>query len=236
MKFYISQNHSLERVFNSQKQFSFLSPMLDYRFLVSTLLVIVFINLTSAYAQEVTPDIVAKQTNIGLLKRAELLIDTDVVMSIELSKKMLDEAELNNDVELSAKLHNLLGQAYQKNNNVDKSLHHFLQSSISYGKLNDTRNQIKASLDCLKILLDEKRYKELSENIESISPVTIEHGDDFFIAQVFIIKGDMFYEEKKYTDANKQYKSSLKYLTSKDKQIKSTWVRPTKISPVLQTP
>ena len=219
MEHYTYSYHRLKGSFNSHKQVLFTNLIFTCRSLVCALLFIVSFNLSFAYAQEVTADIVAKETNIGLLKRAELLIDTDVIMSIELSKKMLSEAELNADIQLIAQLHNLLGQAYQKNNNVDKSLHHFLESSISYGKLNDTRNQIKSALNCIKILLDEKRYLELNKEIETTLPITIEYGDDFFIAQVLITKGDMFYKQKKYNDANEQYTSALKYLTDKDKKI-----------------
>jgi len=219
MEHYTYSYHRLKGSFNSHKQVLFTNLIFTCRSLVCALLFIFSFNLSFAYAQEVTADIVAKETNIGLLKRAELLIDTDVIMSIELSKKMLSEAELNADIQLIAQLHNLLGQAYQKNNNVDKSLHHFLESSISYGKLNDTRNQIKSALNCIKILLDEKRYLELNKEIETTLPITIEYGDDFFIAQVLITKGDMFYKQKKYNDANEQYTSALKYLTDKDKKI-----------------
>ena len=97
-----------------------------------------------------------------IVKRAELLIDTDVITSIELSKSLLSQAQSADDMLLSAKLHNLLGRANKKNNNINESLEHFLQSSVYYSKLNDSRNQIKASINYINILLEEKRYDELT--------------------------------------------------------------------------
>ena len=155
----------------------------------------------------------------GLLKRAELLIDTDVITSIELSKSLLSQAQSADDTLLSAKLHNLLGRANKKNNNINASLEHFLQSSVYYSKLNDSRNQIKASINYINILLEEKRYDELTTRIETLLPTTLVYGDDFFIAQVLLIKGDSFYGQKKYDNANAQYTSALKYLVDEDELI-----------------
>ncbi|WP_331459066.1 tetratricopeptide repeat protein [Pseudoalteromonas sp. NZS11_1] len=45
------------------------------------------------------------------------------------------------------------------------------------------------------------------------------YGDEFFIAQVLLTKGDSFYEQKKHNDAITQYSSALKYLVNKDEQI-----------------
>ncbi|WP_231617005.1 tetratricopeptide repeat protein [Pseudoalteromonas sp. SWXJZ10B] len=146
-------------------------------------------------------------------------MDTDVITSIELSKALLLQAQSADDTLLSAKLHNLLGKANKKNNNINESLHHFSQSSAYYSKLNDSRNQIKASINYIKILLDEKRYDELANRIETLLPTTLVYGDEFFIAQVLLTKGDSFYEQKKYNDAITQYSSALKYLVNKDEQI-----------------
>ncbi|WP_279167441.1 tetratricopeptide repeat-containing diguanylate cyclase [Pseudoalteromonas distincta] len=188
-------------------------------FLVKALLFALFVSLNSAYAQETTSYNLTNESNAGLLKRAELLIDTDVITSIELSKSLLSQAQSADDTLLSAKLHNLLGRANKKNNNINESLEHFLQSSVYYSKLNDSRNQIKASINYINILLEEKRYEELTTRIETLLPTTLVYGDDFFIAQVLLTKGDSFYEQKKYNNANAQYTSALKYLVNEDELI-----------------
>ncbi|WP_248280104.1 tetratricopeptide repeat-containing diguanylate cyclase [Pseudoalteromonas arctica] len=146
-------------------------------------------------------------------------MDTDVITSIELSKELLSQAQSADDTLLSAKLHNLLGKANKKNNNINESLHHYLQSSVYYSKLNDANNQIKASINYIKILLDEKRYDELATSIETLLPTTLVYGDEFFIAQVLLTKGDSFYDQKKYIDANAQYSSALKYLVDEDESV-----------------
>ena len=111
-------------------------------------------------------------------------MDTDVITSIELSKELLSQAQSADDTLLSAKLHNLLGKANKKNNNINESLHHYSQSSVYYSKLNDANNQIKASINYIKILLDEKRYDELATSIETLLPTTLVYGDEFFVAQL----------------------------------------------------
>ncbi|MGY8876694.1 MAG: diguanylate cyclase, partial [Pseudoalteromonas sp.] len=186
---------------------------------MKALLFALFVSLNSAYAQETTSYNLTNESNAGLLKRAELLIDTDVITSIELSKSLLSQAQSADDTLLSAKLHNLLGRANKKNNNINESLEHFLQSSVYYSKLNDSRNQIKASINYINILLEEKRYEELTTRIETLLPTTLVYGDDFFIAQVLLTKGDSFYEQKKYNNANAQYTSALKYLVNEDELI-----------------
>ncbi|MBB1323934.1 diguanylate cyclase [Pseudoalteromonas sp. SR45-1] len=191
----------------------------NFTFLVKALLFALFVSLNSAYAQETTSYNLTNESNAGLLKRAELLIDTDVITSIELSKSLLSQAQSADDTLLSAKLHNLLGRANKKNNNINASLEHFLQSSVYYSKLNDSRNQIKASINYINILLEEKRYDELTTRIETLLPTTLVYGDDFFIAQVLLTKGDSFYEQKKYNNANAQYTSALKYLVDEDELI-----------------
>tara|TARA_R110002051_G_scaffold2391_4_gene12546 strand:+ start:1485 stop:3872 length:2388 start_codon:yes stop_codon:yes gene_type:complete len=191
----------------------------NFTFLVKALLFALFVSLNSAYAQETTSYNLTNESNAGLLKRAELLIDTDVITSIELSKSLLSQAQSADDTLLSAKLHNLLGRANKKNNNINESLEHFLQSSVYYSKLNDSRNQIKASINYINILLEEKRYDELTTRIETLLPTTLVYGDDFFIAQVLLTKGDSLYEQKKYNNANAQYTSALKYLVDEDELI-----------------
>ena len=219
MEFYTYLNHKRNMDLPSQIHSFIVKRIYNFTFLVKALLFALFVSLNSAYAQETTSYNLTNESNAGLLKRAELLIDTDVITSIELSKSLLSQAQSADDTLLSAKLHNLLGRANKKNNNINESLEHFLQSSVYYSKLNDSRNQIKASINYINILLEEKRYDELTTRIETLLPTTLVYGDDFFIAQVLLTKGDSFYEQKKYNNANAQYTSALKYLVDEDELI-----------------
>lgn len=219
MEFYTYLNHKRNMDLPSQIHSFIVKRIYNITFLVKALLFALFVSLNSAYAQETTSYNLTNESNAGLLKRAELLIDTDVITSIELSKSLLSQAQSADDTLLSAKLHNLLGRANKKNNNINESLEHFLQSSVYYSKLNDSRNQIKASINYINILLEEKRYEELTTRIETLLPTTLVYGDDFFIAQVLLTKGDSFYEQKKYNNANAQYTSALKYLVNEDELI-----------------
>ena len=219
MEFYTYLNHKRNMDLPSQIHSFIVKRIYNFTFLVKALLFALFVSLNSAYAQETTSYNLTNESNAGLLKRAELLIDTDVITSIELSKSLLSQAQSADDMLLSAKLHNLLGRANKKNNNINESLEHFLQSSVYYSKLNDSRNQIKASINYINILLEEKRYDELTTRIETLLPTTLVYGDDFFIAQVLLTKGDSFYEQKKYNNANAQYTSALKYLVDEDELI-----------------
>lgn len=219
MEFYTYLNHKRSMDLPSQIHSFIVKRIYNFTFLVKALLFALFVSLNSAYAQETTSYNLTNESNAGLLKRAELLIDTDVITSIELSKSLLSQAQSADDTLLSAKLHNLLGRANKKNNNINESLEHFLQSSVYYSKLNDSRNQIKASINYINILLEEKRYDELTTRIETLLPTTLVYGDDFFIAQVLLTKGDSFYEQKKYNNANAQYTSALKYLVDEDELI-----------------
>jgi len=219
MEFYTYLNHKRNIDLPSQIHSFIVKRIYNFTFLVKALLFALFVSLNSAYAQETTSYNLTNESNAGLLKRAELLIDTDVITSIELSKSLLSQAQSADDTLLSAKLHNLLGRANKKNNNINESLEHFLQSSVYYSKLNDSRNQIKASINYINILLEEKRYDELTTRIETLLPTTLVYGDDFFIAQVLLTKGDSLYEQKKYNNANAQYTSALKYLVDEDELI-----------------
>lgn len=219
MEFYTYLNHKRNMDLPSQIHSFIVKRIYNFTFLVKALLFALFVSLNSAYAQETTSYNLTNESNAGLLKRAELLIDTDVITSIELSKSLLSQAQSADDTLLSAKLHNVLGRANKKNNNINESLEHFLQSSVYYSKLNDSRNQIKASINYINILLEEKSYDELTTRIETLLPTTLVYGDDFFIAQVLLTKGDSFYEQKKYNNANAQYTSALKYLVDEDELI-----------------
>ena len=219
MEFYTYSNHQRNMDLTSQIHSFIVKRINNFIFLVKASLFALFISLSSAYAQETTSYSLTNESNAGLLKRAELLIDTDVITSIELSKSLLSQAQSADDTLLSAKLHNLLGRANKKNNNINASLEHFLQSSVYYSKLNDSRNQIKASINYINILLEEKRYEELTTRIETLLPTTLVYGDNFFIAQVLLTKGDSLYEQKKYNNANAQYTSALKYLVDEDELI-----------------
>ena len=219
MEFYTYSNHQQNMDLPSQIHSFIVKRINNFIFLVKASLFALFISLSSTYAQETTSYSLTNESTAGLLKRAELLIDTDVITSIELSKSLLLQAQNADDTLLSAKLHNLLGRANKKNNNINESLEHFLQSSDYYSKLNDSRNQIKASINYINILLEEKRYDELTTRIETLLPTTLVYGDDFFIAQVLLTKGDSFYDQKKYNNANAQYTSALKYLVEEDELI-----------------
>ena len=219
MEFYTYCNNTRKIDLTSQVRAFVANRIYNSKFLIKALLFTLFIMLSGVGAQEITPYSSSNDSNSGLLKRAELLLDTDVITSIELSKKLLLKAQSANDVLLAAKLHNLLGKAYKKNNNAKKSLHHYLQSSQNYRTLNDARNQIKASINYVKILLDDKRYDELASSIETLLPTTLVYDDAFLIAQVLIIKADSFYKQKQYNVANTHYTSVLKYLTNKNVEI-----------------
>ena len=128
-------------------------------------------------------------------------------------------ANINNNLLINAQAHAFLGDLAQQANNVEQSMDHFLQASISYEKLNDKRNQIMTTIDYANLFFNEKRYAEGDKIISEILPIAELYGDEMPIAATLITQSDNFYQRKRYEDAISQYTQALKYLSDQDEAI-----------------
>lgn len=183
--------------------------------------------LTTAYSQESSPQTSTAESEVGggsdleLLKKASSLSRIDRHESIRLTNELLRISENNKNYPVSAQAHTLLGEMTQQSKNFEQSLHHFLQASLLYKNINDKRNQIAASIDYVEILLAVKRYDQAHKFIDELLPVALKYEDALAIALTLIVKGDGYYQEKRYDDAIVQYTHAHKYLSDDDKVIQS---------------
>lgn len=182
---------------------------------------------TTAYSQENPPQasgVASEFENLSaseLLKKAKSLSTTDKKNSTRFAHEALRLSEANNNQRVSSQAHNLLAKVNKKSKNIEQALHHFLQASIIYKELNDNRNLIMASINYVDILLDEKRYEDVDQYINKLLPIALDYGNEYLIARTLIIRGDSYYKQKRYVDANVQYDSAVKYLSDDDRDVQT---------------
>lgn len=165
---------------------------------------------------------IEKLSDVKLLEQADNFRNTDYKKSIELAYKALQLSEKNNNYLTSAKAHILVADVAQKSNDVDLALYHSLQASLTYKKLNNTKNQIRYSLSHIKLLLKNKRYKQAALMVDELLPIALEDGKELAIASTLMVKGDIFYQQKNYDDAITYYMESLKYLEGNTQKAKKS--------------
>jgi len=161
-----------------------------------------------------------KLSDVELLKQANDFSATDHKKSIELAYKVLELSEKNNNYTLSAKAHILVANISYQTNDIDLALHHYLQASLTYKKINNTTNQIKYAIYHIDMLLKIKQYKQAIQMVDELLPIALSYGKALPIASTLIVKGDIFYHQQHYNDAIKHYMNSLKYLLNNTKKVK----------------
>jgi len=187
--------------------------------------ILITLYITTANAQENIPQTSTIETEVanfserGFLNQAKALRYSDQKKSTKLANDALRLSKENKNHRVSAQAHSFLGKLAQQSQNIKQSLHHFLQTSLIYKNMNDKRNQIMSSLDYINVFIAEKRYDEGNKFIDELLPLAFQYGDAFPIALTLIIKGDAYYQQKRYNDAILQYARSVKYLSNNDDSI-----------------
>lgn len=180
-------------------------------------------SFTWANAQEEAPKTTtsasANISGVELLTKAKSLRRSDQKISAKLASEALHKSKTANNHLLSAQAHSFLGELANQAQKIDQSMHHYLQASIAYEKVNDEHNQIMSSLDYAYLFLSEKRYAELDSIIDGLLPVARQYGDELSIALTLLTKGDSYYGQKRYKDAITQFKEALIYLSDEEESI-----------------
>lgn len=160
-------------------------------------------------------------SEIELLRRARLIRRSNPQGSIQLARKALEMSESVDNYRLMAQSHSLLGDLFEKLNDLFQARNHFLQASLIYEKANDTRNQIRSTVDYIDILFDENNYKEGMRVVEDLLPIAENNGEEFLIATALVTKGNGYQGQKDYESALVEYTKSLDYLTNQDEVTQS---------------
>ncbi|MEI6896485.1 MAG: tetratricopeptide repeat protein, partial [Psychromonas sp.] len=187
--------------------------------------IIITLCFSTANSLENTPQTsatVTETTNVSaqeLLRLAKSLRSSDRQRSIQLANESLRKSQDNNNPRLSAQSHHLLGKLARESKHINQSMEHLLQASLIYKSINDKENQIKSSMDYVKLLLLEKRYDEVDKIIDELLPIAQKFGAELPLALMFTAKGDSYYHRKRYYDAIAQYTHVLKYFSETDKPI-----------------
>ena len=154
-----------------------------------------------ANAQEDAPQTPVQMTEVEqLLNKAKSLQNADQKMSTKLANEVLLLSEKNNDHNIRAQTHSLLGELALKSENIIQSMEHYLQASLIYKKM------------------DDKRYDEADKVIDQLQSVAQQFKVTLPIAKILISKADSDYKKKHYDDAIVQYIHALTYLLEPDKK------------------
>jgi diguanylate cyclase (GGDEF)-like protein len=192
---------------------------------LSIFLLMVFLNFSLVHAQENDPRInipgAEQLSSTELLNQAKAQRNSDPELSSELAQKALDISEQANDHLTNAQAHAFLGSLAHQAENIDQSMHHYLQASIEYEKLNDEHNQISSTLEYAALFFEEKRFSELDTILDTLLPIAQKYGDELSIASTLTTKGDSAYAQQRYADAAKQFNEALLYLSDDKKSTKS---------------
>lgn len=217
---YLYQYHS--GFFTFPKQYLCIIQALLSRYVMRAILLtfLAFFFIPS-HAQENTKKAsdfnVEKLSDAELLKKAKSLQFIDPQISQKLANEALRLAETNNHDSLSAQAHVLLAKVAYQSKDIDLSLQHFSQASLKYKNINDTKNQIRYSINYIDILLDNKRYEQADKVIDELLPIALQYGDALSVGLALMSKGSSYYKRNRYKKAIQQYTRAIKYLSGDDK-------------------
>ena len=139
-------------------------------------------------------------SSIDLLVKAQTVKISDPKTSIILATEALQLSQENDNFEIRAQAHTLLGELSLESKNVVQSMEHFLQAALIYKNIKDTR------------------YDKADKVIDDLIPIAEEYKVTWHIAEILTDNADKQYKKKRYDDAIVQYKHALNYLTSEDKK------------------
>ncbi|KAA1162060.1 diguanylate cyclase [Pseudoalteromonas fuliginea] len=139
--------------------------------------------------------------------------------SVELANEVLELSKADNNHSLSAQAHTLLGKLTKESGDINQSIYHFSQASSIYKFIGNIKQQLKSSINEVKVLFKAKRYDDAYKLIGEILPLSQQYSDELLTAQILIIKGDGFYQQKYFNDAIAQFTNSLQYLSKSTKEI-----------------
>ena len=152
-----------------------------------------------------------------LLNEAKDLRKKDPENSLKLANQALELSIQNNNPHVTAQVHSLLGKLFLKSKNKEQALNYFLQASKIHKNINETRNQIVASVDYINLLLSLKHYQQADERLAELLLIAQEYKKPWPLALTLIAKADSHYLQKEYKKANDQYKQAVNILVAKDK-------------------
>ncbi|WP_236559764.1 tetratricopeptide repeat-containing diguanylate cyclase [Colwellia sp. 20A7] len=190
------------------------------------LAIILPICYNTAYSQEKTSSnsaIVKDTANLSesaLLKKAKSLKYSDRKKSTTLANAALLLSQNNKNYRLSAHSHHLLGELTRDSNNIEQSIHHFLEASTIYKNINEKQHLISSSIDYANMLFIARRYDDGNTVLDELLSIAKESENNLSIALVIIAKGKGCYQRKRYNDAIEQYSQAIKYLKEDDKVVK----------------
>ncbi|MBO1255817.1 diguanylate cyclase [Alteromonas sp. 5E99-2] len=140
-------------------------------------------------------------------------------LSIELANTALSKAETDNDLQLSAQIHTVLGKVHDSSNNAKEAELNF-KKAISINKgLGDIERVLITSIDYVEFLLNRKRYDESGKIIDEILPMSLKHREPIPIAFTYNIAGDYYYKIKRFKDAVFHFKQALNFFPLNDLSI-----------------
>ena len=193
----------------------------------AALLIILFIlpfSLPIAHAQEnhqqTKTSTITSLSALELLNKAKSQRRSDQKLSAELANEALQLSNSENDYLLSAQAHSLLGELEHQAKNIDRAMHHYLQASTGYEKINDEHNQILSTLDYAHLYLEEERYAELDNIIDALLLIAQQYGDELSIALTLLTRADSYYAQQRFEDASQQFTETLQYLSDEEESTK----------------
>jgi len=174
---------------------------------------------SQVYNSSITNLNIENSSDVALLNEAKYFSSIDQQASIQLANKTLYISAQNHNFPITAQAHILLGDIAYDSNNIDLSLHHFLEAALVYKKINDNQNYIKCLINYIDILLDDKRYEKAEQKVNELLLIALKHQDELLIALTFIAKGDGYYQQKHYNKAILEYIKATKYLSGTDQVV-----------------
>jgi len=155
----------------------------------------------------------------ALLNEAKSLRKKDPIKSLRLAEQALLLSKQNNHPYIGAQIHTLLAKLAKQSKNNELALTHFGEAARLHQSINNTRDQIVASVDYINLLLAEKRYQDVGERIDELLVIAEQYRKAWPLALTLIAKADRYYLQKEYEQAILEYKKALQQLQGNDKKI-----------------
>jgi diguanylate cyclase (GGDEF)-like protein len=167
---------------------------------------------------------VAPETNeptsaMDLLGKARLVQNSMPQTSFELANEALRLSQENNNISVSAHANYLLGKLASDRKNHTTALRFFLDASLAFEELADTKYALLSAIGYASALIKTKQFSLADEIIDDTVLQAFETSDSSIIGAALKAKGDSHYGQKQYNKATVQYIMSVEYLTDSDMAV-----------------
>lgn len=191
-------------------------------FKVTCLFVLLFCSLQQLFAAQTyltNSEQEAKWANIAastLIESAESLRFDDPQQSLQIATYALSRASKEENTELRAKTHNIVGWLSHELQNNNDAKYHYLQASRLYTQLGSTDQQITNAFEYTELLFLEDNHNLAYQKLDQLMPIAKRHGDNLHTSLLLMLRANSLYYQKRYKESEIAFLEAIEYLDLPD--------------------